>query len=118
MTVSSTDYAARREELRRRYIQPRADRPASTARGIHHLALICRDVEKTIDFYQGLLGFPLIELVENRDYAGSNHFFFDLGNRTLLGFFDFPGLALAPGGIQIELLSDPLMYFAGRQLDE
>jgi glyoxylase I family protein len=23
-----------------------------------------------------------------------------------------------PDGIQIELLSDPLMYFAGRQLDE
>jgi glyoxylase I family protein len=29
--------------------------------------------------------------VENRDYAGSSHFFFDVGNRTLLGFFDFPG---------------------------
>ena len=38
-----------------------------------------------------MLGFPLVELVENRDYAGSSHFFFDLGNRTLLGFFDFPG---------------------------
>lgn len=32
-----------------------------------------------------------MELVENRDYTGSSHFFFDIGNRNLLGFFDFPG---------------------------
>ena len=64
---------------------------ALTVRGVHHVALICRDVEETIRFYQELLGFPLVELVENRDYAGSSHFFFDIGNGNLLGFFDFPG---------------------------
>jgi glyoxylase I family protein len=53
--------------------------------------LVAKDVEATIRFYQEFLGFPLVELVENRDYAGSSHFFFDLGNRNLLGFFDFPG---------------------------
>jgi len=26
----------------------------------------------------------------------ASHFFFDLGNSTLLGFFDFPGLGLEP----------------------
>jgi glyoxylase I family protein len=159
--------AARRAELRDRYLLPVADRPASSGRGIHHAALICRDPATTIEFYQGLLGFPLIELVENRDYPGSSHFFFDLGNSTLLGFFDFPGLGLQPGveaigtvqhiavsvtpqrhaelrsrldeagveyggpdrgieeslylrdpdGIQIELLSDELMYFGGQWLD-
>jgi glyoxylase I family protein len=88
---------ARRAELRDRYLLPIERRPASTARGIHHAALICSDPEATIRFYQGLLGFPLIELVENRDYPGSSHFFFDLGNSTLLGFFDFPGLGLEPG---------------------
>ncbi len=156
-----------REELKSRYLTPVSARPASTARGIHHAALICSDVEQTISFYQGLLEFPLVELTENRDYKGSSHFFFDLGNSTLLGFFDFPGLGLQPGvesigavqhiaisvertkweylqgkldaagieyfgpkqgipesmyfkdpdGIQIELLSDPLMYFGGKQLD-
>src|SRR3954467_4100098 len=87
-----TRLAERRDELKKRYIKPLAERPASNARGIHHAALICSDVEQTINFYDGLLGFPLIELAENRDYPGSSHFFFDLGNRTLLGFFDFPAL--------------------------
>jgi glyoxylase I family protein len=82
---------ARREELRQRYLRPVADRAPSTVQGVHHLALISRDTEETIRFYQDFLGFPLVELVENRDYAGSNHFFFDIGNHNLLGFFDFPG---------------------------
>jgi glyoxylase I family protein len=81
----------RREQLRAKYLTDKAERPASTARGIHHAAFVCRDVEETIRFYQDFLGFPLVELVENRDYTGSSHFFFDLGNRNLLGFFDFPG---------------------------
>jgi len=159
---------ARRAELRAKYLRPPAERASTPGRGIHHAVLICSDVEQTIAFYQDLLGFPLVELVENRDYAGSSHFFFDVGNRTLLGFFDFPGLGLErgveaiggvqhvaisaprdrweevqarldaagvtyagpdlgipesmyfkdPDGIQIELLSDPLMYFGGKQLDE
>jgi glyoxylase I family protein len=85
------DIRAHRDELRQRYLRPIGERPASTVRGVHHLALICQDVEETIRFYQDFLGFPLVELVENRDYAGSNHFFFDIGNHNLLGFFDFPG---------------------------
>ncbi len=163
-----TELEARRAELRAKYLRTVEERGSSTARGIHHAVLICSDVEQTIRFYQDLLGFPLVELVENRDYAGSTHFFFDVGNRTLLGFFDFPGLGLEPGieaiggvqhiaisarrdrweqvrdrldaagvayagpdrgieesmyfkdpdGIQIELLSDPLMFFGGHRLDE
>jgi glyoxylase I family protein len=161
------ELAGRRRRLREEFLRPAADRPPSPGRGIHHAALICSDVRQTIEFYQGLLGFPLVELVENRDYPGSSHLFFDVGNRTLLGFFDFPGLGLEPGtesigsvqhlalslpreqweqardrldaagvpclgpdrgieeslyikdpdGIQIELLSDPLMHFGGRDLD-
>jgi glyoxylase I family protein len=81
----------RRAELRTKYLRPVDQRPSTTARGVHHAAFICKDVEETIRFYQDFLGFPLVELVENRDYAGSSHFFFDIGNRNLLGFFDFPG---------------------------
>jgi catechol 2,3-dioxygenase-like lactoylglutathione lyase family enzyme len=85
---------AERDRLRSEYL--RADRPASSARGVHHVALLSSDVERTIRFYQDVLEFPLTEIFENRDYAGSNHFFFDLGNGNLLAFFDFPGLDLGP----------------------
>jgi catechol 2,3-dioxygenase-like lactoylglutathione lyase family enzyme len=60
------------------------------------MALLSSDVERTIRFYQDLLEFPLTEIFENRDYKGSNHFFFDIGNGNLLAFFDFPGLDLGP----------------------
>jgi glyoxylase I family protein len=81
----------RRDALRAKYLRKPGERPATTTGGVHHVAFICRDVEETISFYQDFLGFPLVELVENRDYAGSSHFFFDIGNGNLLGFFDFPG---------------------------
>lgn len=85
-----------REQLAREHLRPAGERPASHGRGIHHTALISSDVGRTIEFYQGLLGFPLTELIDNRDYPGSTHFFFDLGNSNLLAFFDFPGLDLGP----------------------
>lgn len=58
------------------------------------MALLSSNVETTIDFYQGLLEFPLTDLFENRDYEGSTHFFFDIGHDNGLAFFDFPGLEL------------------------
>ena len=85
---------AERDRLRSQHV--RENRPASSARGVHHVALLSADVERTIRFYQDLLEFPLTEIFENRDYAGSNHFFFDLGHGNLLAFFDFPGLDLGP----------------------
>jgi catechol 2,3-dioxygenase-like lactoylglutathione lyase family enzyme len=91
------DYAAieaTRDRIRDDHL--RAERPASSARGLHHVALLSGDVERTIHFYQDVLEFPLTEIFENRDYRGSNHFFFDIGNGNLLAFFDFPGLNLGP----------------------
>jgi catechol 2,3-dioxygenase-like lactoylglutathione lyase family enzyme len=85
-----------RERIRATYLRAVGDRPASSARGLHHVALLCSDVERTVRFYQEVLGFPLTEIVGNRDYKGSNHFFFDIGNGNLLAFFDFPGLDLGP----------------------
>ncbi len=96
MTRHGADLDRRSEwdDLRARYLAPTNQRPPSVGRGVHHLALLSRDVERTIAFYQDLLEFPLTELFENRDYLGSTHFFFDIGNGNLLAFFDFPGLDL------------------------
>jgi catechol 2,3-dioxygenase-like lactoylglutathione lyase family enzyme len=98
-TTESTDLtaiAAERDRIRTAHLRPSGERPASTARGLHHTALISSDVERTVRFYQDVLGFPLTELIENRDYPGSSHFFFDIGNGNLLAFFDFPGLDVGP----------------------
>ena len=95
--MTQTDLAGierERARIRSTYLKAMADRPASTARGLHHTALLCADVERTVRFYQDILGFPLTEMVENRDYAGSTHFFFDIGHGNLLAFFDLPGLDL------------------------
>jgi catechol 2,3-dioxygenase-like lactoylglutathione lyase family enzyme len=96
-TESTRDLASLEQErarLREAHLKPSGERPASTARGLHHTALISSDVERTVRFYQDVLGFPLTEVIENRDYPGSSHFFFDIGN--LLAFFDFPGLDVGP----------------------
>lgn len=86
--------AATRAAIAETCMAPAGERRPSTARGIHHVALLSSDVQRTVDFYQGILGFPLVEVLENRDYRGSTHFFFDLGHGNLLAFFDFPGLDL------------------------
>lgn len=94
MPETAVDFAAKKRALEEAHLRPSARRPASTARGVHHLALICSDPDRTMRFYQDVLGFPLIEVFENRDYSGSAHFFFDIGHGNLLAFFDFPGLDL------------------------
>jgi hypothetical protein len=96
MTIDLEAINAERERIKHDYLQDAGDRPTSSAQGLHHFALICSDVRATIEFYQGVLEFPLTEIFENRDYAGSNHFFFDIGHGNLLAFFDLPGLDLGP----------------------
>jgi len=96
---SSRDLAAiesERDRIRATYLRPEGERPSSSARGLHHFAVVCSDVERTVRFYQELLEMPLTDIFENRDYPGSNHFFFDIGNGNLLAFFDFPGLDVGP----------------------
>src|SRR5436190_10470969 len=89
-------YTAERDRIRAAHMLPREQRPSPAARGVHHVALLCSDVERTVEFYQDLLEFPLTDMFENRDYQGSTHFFFDIGNGNALAFFDLPGLDLGP----------------------
>ena len=87
-----TRLTGERDRIRATYLNPRDERPPSSARGVHHVALICADVERTTHFYQDVLGFPLTTMFENRDLAGSTHFFFDLGQGNTIAFFDLPGV--------------------------
>jgi catechol 2,3-dioxygenase-like lactoylglutathione lyase family enzyme len=63
--------------------------------GVNHLALVCSDMQRTVDFYSGVLGMPLIKTVELPRGLGQ-HFFFDCGGGDCLAFFWFP---TAPDGV-------------------
>ena len=67
-------------------------------RGINHLALVCKDMQRTVDFYSGILGMPLIKTIELPGNMGQ-HFFFDIGNGDSLAFFWFPDAPEAVPGI-------------------
>src|SRR5690242_6548318 len=84
-------YQERREALKRNYLPAgeTAPPPVQTA-GVDHLALICSELERTIDFYSAVLGMRLTRIVQNRDDPTSSHIFFDMGGGNQLAFFDFP----------------------------
>jgi catechol 2,3-dioxygenase-like lactoylglutathione lyase family enzyme len=72
-------------------------------RGVHHLALNTDDMQMTVDFYVEVLGMPLIHAMKvppglgtgpgnrgNPPYERIRHYFFDMGNDSLLAFFEIP----------------------------
>ncbi len=72
-------------------------------RGIHHLALNTDDMKMTVDFYVDVLGMPLVHAMKvpkglgvgplnrgNPPYEELRHYFFDMGNDSLLAFFEMP----------------------------
>ncbi len=67
-------------------------------RGINHLALTCRDMKRTVEFYSGVLGMPLIKTI-NLPRGMGQHFFFDIGNGDSLAFFWFPDAPDSQPGI-------------------
>ena len=92
------------------HTQPRL---AVGTRGIDHLALVTEDMKATMDFYTRVLKMQLVHVRRvpyERDrgqppYENLRHYFFDMGNDSLLAFFEYPkGLARSnrdlPGGMQ------------------
>ena len=67
-------------------------------RGINHLALVCKDMQRTVDFYEGVLGMPLIKTI-NLPQGSGQHFFFDAGNGDALTFFCFPDAPSSVSGV-------------------
>jgi len=67
-------------------------------RGVNHLALVCKDMAHTVDFYCNVLGMPLTKTMELPNGRGQ-HFFFDIGNGDSLAFFWFPDAPEAAPGI-------------------
>ena len=58
---STADRTPEWDRLRSEHLRPKAERSESTARGMHHIALLCTDVEATIEL--------LLQLVVVHDVA-------------------------------------------------
>jgi catechol 2,3-dioxygenase-like lactoylglutathione lyase family enzyme len=81
--------------------------------GVDHLALVTDDLKKTIEFYTQVLGMTLVHVRRvpyapdrgQPPYEHCRHYFFDMGNQSLLAFFEYPpdapkGNRDALGGMQ------------------
>lgn len=58
--------------------------------GVHHLTFVGSNREAIIDFYQGVLGMPLVFEQPNLDVPEENHLYFDAGDGRLITFFVRP----------------------------
>jgi catechol 2,3-dioxygenase-like lactoylglutathione lyase family enzyme len=107
----------------------------SATRGVHHLALTTTDMKSTTDFYVHVVGMPLVHAMKvpaglgkgpgnrgNPPYDEVRHYFFDMGNDSLLAFFEIPEGAEplanrnAIGGMQhCSFVTDPQQFQALRE---
>ena len=67
-------------------------------KGVNHLALVCKDMAKTVEFYRDKLGMKLTKTL-NLPAGMGQHFFFDVGNGDSIAFFWFPDAPEAAPGI-------------------
>jgi len=58
--------------------------------GVHHITMVGSNRDTIIDFYQGVLGMPLVLDQPNLDVPGEEHLYFDAGDGRLLTFFVRP----------------------------
>ena len=55
--------------------------------GVHHITLVGSNRREMIDFYQGVLGMPLVLEQPNLDVPEETHLYFDSGDGRLITFF-------------------------------
>jgi catechol 2,3-dioxygenase-like lactoylglutathione lyase family enzyme len=67
-------------------------------RGVNHVALVCKDMAETVDFYTRILEMKLVKTLDLPNGRGQ-HFFFDCGNGDCVAFFWFPNAPEAAPGI-------------------
>jgi len=58
--------------------------------GVHHITFVGSNREAIIDFYQGVLGMPLVFEQPNLDVPDELHLYFDPGDGRLITFFVRP----------------------------
>src|SRR3954465_1886959 len=66
--------------------------------GVTHLALVVKEMARTVDFYTNVLGMPLVKTIDLPMGMGQ-HFFFDCGGGDCVAFFWFPDAPEAQPGV-------------------
>ena len=66
-------------------------------KGINHIALVCRDMAQTVEFYTQTLQMKLIKTVALP--TGGQHFFFDCGGGASVAFFWWEDVPPAAPGV-------------------
>jgi len=61
--------------------------------GINHLAMATGDMDATIRYWRDLLG---LRLVAGLGHPGYRHYFFELTERDMIAFFEWPGVEPGP----------------------
>ena len=56
--------------------------------GLSHVAMVCKDMARTVDFYTNVLGMELVKTIDLPGGMGQ-HFFFSMGGRECFAFFWF-----------------------------
>lgn len=75
-----------------------ASRQEFEYRGVNHVALVCKDMARTVRFYRDVLGMKLTKTLDLPRGMGQ-HFFFDIGKGDSLAFFWFPDAPDSEAGI-------------------
>jgi glyoxalase family protein len=55
--------------------------------GVHHITLVGADRQTSVDFWEGVLGMPLVFEQPNLDDPETNHLYFDPGDGRLITIF-------------------------------
>jgi catechol 2,3-dioxygenase-like lactoylglutathione lyase family enzyme len=80
--------------------------------GCHHMAFVTNNMEETVKFYHGVLGFPVVVTLQlpspdpfpgavPGDLGGSRHYFFRIGDQDTIAFFEFADVEIAADNTQL-----------------
>ena len=73
-----------------------------TTSGFHHVTLVSRDAQKTVDFYRDVLGFRLVKQTVNFDVPSTYHLYFGDNSGSpgsILTFFEWPTASRGSFGV-------------------
>jgi catechol 2,3-dioxygenase-like lactoylglutathione lyase family enzyme len=75
--------------------------------GVNHLAMTTGNMDSTIRFWRDLLG---MRMVAGMGKPGYRHYFFEISDRDMVAFFEWPGIVPAPEKEHGRPVSGPFLF--------